>query len=77
VIDKHAPTLSIDEFETFNDNEELRGILNAGYTPDGAVVPRCVGDAYEVGDFSVWAPKAFALIGALPRRSAAVLLKSR
>lgn len=66
IIEKHAPTTLIDEFDTFLKNDELRGILNAGYTRDTAKVPRCVGDDHEPREFSVWAPKAFALIGKLP-----------
>jgi putative DNA primase/helicase len=81
VIEKHTPTLLIDEFETFHENEELRGILNAGYTRAGAVVPRCVGDNHEIHDFSVWAPKAFGLIGKLPAtlqsRSLGIEMKRR
>jgi putative DNA primase/helicase len=66
IIEKHAPTMLIDEFDTFLQNDELRGILNAGYTRDTAKVPRCVGDDHEPREFSVWGPKAFALIGKLP-----------
>jgi putative DNA primase/helicase len=33
IIDKYSPTLLIDELDTFlSGNEQLRGILNAGYT---------------------------------------------
>ena len=47
------------------DNEELRGILNAGHTRDSAYVMRCVGDDHEVHKFSVWAFKAIAGINAV------------
>lgn len=66
IIEKHAPTMLVDEFDTFLKNDELRGILNAGYTRDTAKVPRCVGDDHEPREFSVWGAKAFALIGKLP-----------
>jgi DNA primase (bacterial type) len=66
IIEKHSPTMLIEEFDTFSANEELRGILNAGYTRDTAQVPRCIGEDHEPRVFSVWAPKAFTLIGKLP-----------
>jgi putative DNA primase/helicase len=66
-IERWRPTLLIDEAETFTgDNDELRGILNAGHSRAGAYVLRCVGENFEPARFSVWAPKAVALIGALP-----------
>ena len=66
VVEAHQPTLFIDEVETFlNENEELRGILNAGHTRDSAYVMRCVGDDFEVHKFSVWAFKAIAGINAI------------
>lgn len=66
VVEAHQPTLFIDEVETFlRDNEELRGILNAGHTRDSAYVMRCVGDDHEVHKFSVWAFKAIAGINAV------------
>jgi hypothetical protein len=41
VIQDTQPTLLIDEADTFlQGNDELRGILNAGYTPDTAIVWR-------------------------------------
>jgi putative DNA primase/helicase len=41
VIEELQPTLLIDEGDTFlRNNDELRGILNAGYTPDTAFVLR-------------------------------------
>lgn len=66
VVEAHQPTLFIDEVETFlRDNEELRGILNAGHTRDSAYVMRCVGDDHDVHKFSVWAFKAIAGINAV------------
>lgn len=65
-IDMWAPTLLVDEADTFlRDNDDLRGILNAGHTKDAAGVIRTVGDDHEPKVFNVWAPKAIALIGTL------------
>jgi Protein of unknown function (DUF3631) len=66
IIEQHGPTMLIDEFDTFMKNDDLRGILNAGYTRDTTKVPRCVGDDHKPREFSVWAAKAFTLIGRLP-----------
>jgi hypothetical protein len=66
-IEKFWPTLLIDEADTFlKDNEELRGILNAGHTRDFAFVLRSNPDTLEPERFSTWAPKAIACIGRLP-----------
>ena len=65
-IDTAGPTLLIDEADTFlRDNEELRGILNAGHRKGGTVL-RTVGDDHEPREFSAWAPAAIAMIGQLP-----------
>jgi hypothetical protein len=66
VIARHRPTLMIDEADTFlRDNDELRGVLNAGHRYDGYVV-RTVGEDMEPRKFSVFAAVAIALIGNLP-----------
>ena len=66
-VEEYRPTLIIDEAETFvKDNEELRGILNAGHGRQNAFVIRTVGDDHKPRLFSTWCPKAFALIGRLP-----------
>jgi Protein of unknown function (DUF3631) len=66
VVELTAPTMLIDEADTFlKDNDELRGILNAGHRRGGKVL-RSVGDDHEPREFSVWAPAAIALIGRLP-----------
>jgi hypothetical protein len=62
-----APTLLLDEIDAaFGKDstltEGIRAILNAGYRR-GAVVPRCSGPAFDLKDFSVYCPKAFAGIG--------------
>ena len=65
-IEAFAPTLLIDEADSFfRDNDELRGILNAGHRRGGSVL-RVVGDDHTPKQFSVWSPKAIALIGNLP-----------
>jgi len=67
VIAHHQPTLLIDEADTFlKDNDELRGILNSGYTHSTAFVLRVVGDEHEPRCFSTWGFKAIACIGTLP-----------
>ena len=65
LIDKHAPSLFIDEVDTFlRDNLELGGILNSGHTKDLAYVMRCEGDNFEPVRFSTWCPKALSGISA-------------
>jgi Protein of unknown function (DUF3631) len=86
-IDKHHPTLLLDESDTaFKGDKEyaeaLRGVLNSGYRPGGAVTV-CVGQGsgLDVRDFSTFCPKAIAGIGKLPdtvqSRSIPVVLKKR
>jgi hypothetical protein len=75
------PTLLIDEADTFlKENDELRGILNAGHRKGGQVT-RTVGDDYEPRQFSTWTPAAVAMIGRLPDtledRSVIVSLRRR
>lgn len=65
-IEAAGPSLLIDEADTFlRDNEDLRGILNAGHKRGGQVI-RCVGDDAEPRAFAVFAPAAIAAIGRLP-----------
>src|ERR1019366_3232444 len=65
-IEKAKPTLLIDEADTFlKDNEELRGVLNAGHRRGGQII-RTVGDDHEPRQFSTWTPAAIAMIGRLP-----------
>jgi putative DNA primase/helicase len=79
VIEEVRPTLLIDEADTFVEgNEELRGILNAGYSKEGAyvmrvaparVVEREPGNETQktrLARFSCWCPKVMAAIGRLP-----------
>jgi putative DNA primase/helicase len=58
--------LLLDEVDTFaKENEDLRGVIDAGHRRDGAVI-RTVGDNHEPRQFSCWAPMALAAIGHLP-----------
>ncbi len=67
VIEAHAPTLLIDEADTFmKDNEGLRGVINSGHTRQSAFVIRTVGDTHEPRQFSTWGAKAISGIGNLP-----------
>lgn len=68
MIETYRPTLFIDEIETIlKDNEDLRGLINAGHTRDSAKVWRSVakGDDFEPKCFSVWGMKAVAGINAI------------
>lgn len=63
-IDAWQPTLMIDETDALlKDNEELRGLLNAGHTRDSAFVIRVVGEDFTPTRFSVWGCKALSGIG--------------
>ncbi|WP_321929973.1 DUF3631 domain-containing protein [Paraburkholderia guartelaensis] len=65
-IEKFAPTLLLDECDTFmRENEEMRGLLNCGHTRDSAFVIRTVGDDFTPRRFSLWGAKALAGIGKL------------
>jgi putative DNA primase/helicase len=65
-IEKYSPTLLVDEADTFlANNDELRGVINAGHTRGTAKVIRSAGDKHEPRVFSTWCPKAIALIGRL------------
>lgn len=60
-VESRKPTLLLDEADTWlTIDEQMRGILNAGHTRAGAFVLRVA------GEFSVWCPKALALIGDPP-----------
>lgn len=63
---EHRPTLLIDELDSFlKGDNDLINLLNSGHRPTGYVY-RVEGDDREVREFSVWAPKAVAMIGKLP-----------
>jgi hypothetical protein len=66
-IEEYGPTLLMDEADTYlEQNDEFRGILNSGHTPDTANVWRCSGQDHEPKSFTTWAPMAIAKIGTLP-----------
>jgi putative DNA primase/helicase len=66
VIESHRPTLLADECDAWlRDNEELRGMLNAGHRRGGKAL-RCEGEKNEVRAFNVFAPAVLSGIGELP-----------
>lgn len=68
MIEAYQPALFIDEIETvLKDNDDLRGLINAGHTRDSAYVWRSVakGDDFEAKRFTVWGMKAIAGINAI------------
>ncbi len=75
-----SPTLLIDEADAmFRQNDDLRTLVNAGFTKSAAQVVRIVGDDNEPRLFTVYAPKAIALIGSLPDtiESRSVIIRMR
>jgi putative DNA primase/helicase len=77
-----SPTLLVDEADTFMAHrDDLRNVLNSGYTRSGARVIRCAERTFEPQVFLTWCPKAVALIGRLPdtleSRSIVVKMKRR
>jgi putative DNA primase/helicase len=65
-FDMWHPTLLVDEYDTFvNNNEELRGVFNAGHQRGGCVW-RCVGEKFVPTPFDVFGAKVLAGIGRLP-----------
>jgi hypothetical protein len=66
LVEAHAPTVLADEYDAWlRDNEEMRGLLNAGHRRGGQAL-RCEGDGHEVRGFNVFAPAVLCGIGALP-----------
>ncbi|MGK2872968.1 MAG: DUF3631 domain-containing protein [Alphaproteobacteria bacterium] len=69
VIEADAPTLLIDEADSFfRDNEDLRGIVNSGHGRETAYVLRMVktvGDNFAAKRFSTWGAKVLCGIGRL------------
>lgn len=63
-IELWQPTLLIDEVDAFlAQHDEMRGIINAGFTRDNAFVIRCTGDDHTPTPFRVWGAKALCGIG--------------
>jgi putative DNA primase/helicase len=74
VIEKHRPTVLIDEFDATAAGdramaETLRGQLNSSFDRDGAKVGRCVplpGGGYDEREYSTWAATWIASIKKIP-----------
>src|SRR5262249_55590827 len=71
-MDAYKPTLLLDEVDSvvWNTNSELGAILKAGDRRRSAIVKRSVpipNGGWEMRDFSVWGPVAFAGINELPQ----------
>ncbi len=67
IVEKYHPTMMVDEADTFLvDNDELRGVFNAGHTKKSAYVWRCNSETNEPEKFSVWGAKVILMIGDLP-----------
>ena len=65
-IEMWSPTLLIDEADAFlKDNEDMRGLLNAGHTRTTAYTVRTVGDDHTPKRFNLWGAKAVSGIGKL------------
>jgi Protein of unknown function (DUF3631) len=84
VIEAARPTMILDEADTFvRDNEELRGVVNAGHKRNGMVIRVAGGNDkdFEPRQYSVYAPIVLAAIGRLPTtiedRSVMVRMKRR
>ncbi|MFW2178504.1 MULTISPECIES: DUF3631 domain-containing protein [unclassified Moraxella] len=66
-VDKFNPTFIIDEADSFiKDNEDLRGVINAGFSRDNPYIIRCVGENLEPTPFNVFGAKVISGIGKLP-----------
>jgi len=79
-VEMLSPTLLIDEADAmFRQNDDLRTLVNAGFTKSAAQVVRIVGDDLEPRTFTVYTPKAIALIGSLPDtiESRSVIIRMR
>jgi hypothetical protein len=81
IIEMVQPTLLMDEADIFlKDNEDMRGLLNAGHSRSGQVI-RTVGEDFEPRAFKVWGPVVVAGIGRIPAtiedRSITIALRRR
>lgn len=66
LAEKYSPVILADEYDAWlRDNQELRGLLNAGHRKGGVVV-RCEGDNNEPRLFRVYTPAVLCGIGDLP-----------
>ena len=67
IVEKHSPTLLLDEADTyFSEATELRGVVNGSHRRNLAYALRCVGEDHEARRFTTWCPKALSGIGNLP-----------
>ena len=66
IISAHHPTILADEYDTWiYDNDELRGLFNAGHRKGGRAF-RIEGEAREVRSFDAYAPTVLCGLGRLP-----------
>jgi len=66
LVQTQAPTILADEYDAWlRDNEELRGLFNAGHRYRAQVF-RCEGKNNEVRGFAAYAPAVLCGIGSLP-----------
>jgi hypothetical protein len=64
-IELWEPTIIFDEIDTFiKANQEVIGVINAGYTRENAFVGRTVGENFEPKMFNAWSAKALSGITA-------------
>ena len=67
MVEVHAPTLMLDEADTYiRDDEAVRGIVNGSQRRALAYIPRCVEPDYQPRLFGTWCPKLIAGIGGIP-----------
>ncbi len=63
IMERWRPTLIVDEADDiFNDNAELRSVINSGWTR-GTGVPRCNPETFEPELFNTFGPKAIGAKG--------------
>jgi hypothetical protein len=67
VIDKHQPTLIIDEADTYikTGNMDVVGIINGSHSKKTAHIIRCDGRDHDTKKFTTWTPMVLASIGNL------------
>ena len=67
IVEPHAPTLMLDEADTYmRDDEILRGVVNGSQRRNAAYIVRCVEPDNEPRRFGTWCPKLIAGIGNIP-----------
>ena len=67
IVEAHAPTLMLDEADTYiRDDETLRGVVNGSQRRALAYISRCVEPDNEVRNFATFCPKLIAGIGGIP-----------